>query len=187
MELLGWGPTGAVRTLSWYDTDPATVAELVEAVDSATASSVQAGDGGTYAFLAQAAFEFDDALLTALGEPAVVFLPPVVFRECGDAVFEAAGEAAALSRLHASLDDLLDVSIRRVRPFRRDGGSAALTERQQAALSAAVAVGYYEVPRTGAVADVADALDCAPSTAGELLRKAEARLVTDAVAASEGP
>ena len=39
-------------------------------------------------------------------------------------------------------------------------------------------VGYYAVPRTGDVDDVATELDCAHSTAGELLRKAEAALVT---------
>jgi len=45
----------------------------------------------------------------------------------------------------------------------------------------AVDVGYYDVPRTGDTEAVAAALDCEPSTAGELLRKAEAAVVTDSV------
>ncbi|WP_370628387.1 helix-turn-helix domain-containing protein [Halorientalis salina] len=59
-----------------------------------------------------------------------------------------------------------------------------LTDRQQEAVRAAIDHGYYEVPRSGSVEDVAAALDCAPSTASNHLRKAEARLA-EAVASVE--
>lgn len=52
-----------------------------------------------------------------------------------------------------------------------------LPSRQRAALVAALDVGYYEVPREATRADVADRLDCAPSTASEHLQKAERALV----------
>jgi predicted DNA binding protein len=84
-----------------------------------------------------------------------------------------------VSTLHDELAELGSVSIERVHPFERRQSPAALTDRQRAALDAAVEVGYYEVPREGSVADVAAALDCAHSTAGELLRKAEAAVVRE--------
>jgi predicted DNA binding protein len=52
-----------------------------------------------------------------------------------------------------------------------------LPSRQHEALAAALDVGYYEVPREATRADVADRLDCAPSTASEHLQKAERALV----------
>lgn len=51
-----------------------------------------------------------------------------------------------------------------------------LTERQQETLRTAVDVGYYRTPREATIDDVADAIDCAPGTAGEHLRKIEARV-----------
>jgi hypothetical protein len=54
-------------------------------------------------------------------------------------------------------------------------------DRQREAITAASEVGYYDVPRTGSVAEVADRLGCAKSTASNHLRKAEARLVGEVV------
>jgi len=50
---------------------------------------------------------------------------------------------------------------------------STLTERQQAAVKAAVACGYYAVPREGSLSDVAEGLDCAESTVSILLRRAD--------------
>lgn len=52
-----------------------------------------------------------------------------------------------------------------------------LPPRQREALAVAHEAGYYAVPREATRDEVAAALDCAPSTASEHLRKAEARLV----------
>lgn len=56
-----------------------------------------------------------------------------------------------------------------------------LSRRQREAVAAAWDVGYYEVPREADVDAVAAELDCALSTASELLRRAESRLVADAL------
>ncbi|QIB74955.1 bacterio-opsin activator [Halogeometricum borinquense] len=178
MELLIWGPTANVTTLSWFDTDPETVRELLTAVGTLSAVSLVAGDDGTYAFAHQTGFEFDDDVLDLLASASVVFLPPVTFFEDGTATFEAVGETADLSDFYRQLGTLLDVRIERVHDFQRGSNPANLTTRQQSALETAVAVGYYDVPRTGTVEDIAAELDCATSTAGELLRKAESAVVT---------
>jgi hypothetical protein len=54
----------------------------------------------------------------------------------------------------------------------------ALTDRQREVVRAAVEVGYYDNPRKATHEDVADRLDCTASTAGEHLRKAEAKIMT---------
>ena len=59
---------------------------------------------------------------------------------------------------------------------------ASLTARQRAAVRAALDLGYYDVPREADHEAVADAIDCAPSTAAEHLRKAEATLLRGAMA-----
>jgi predicted DNA binding protein len=145
-------------------------------------SSLVPGTDGTYAFLRQAEYEFAGVILETIAESDVIFVPPVVFRDTGTVRFEAVGESAALSAFHDALAELGELSIERVEPFERPNAPSALTDRQFAALEAAVATGYYEVPREGTVAEIARELDCSKSTAGELVRKAEAAVLRDYVA-----
>lgn len=56
-----------------------------------------------------------------------------------------------------------------------------LSDRQLEALSVAVELGYYELPRKATSEDVARELGCATSTAAEHLRKAEATLAKSLV------
>jgi len=175
--LLMWGPRSTITTLSWYDGDPVALREVLGAVESETTSELVAGDGGTYAFVRQKRYGFDDDLLELVTDAGVVFLPPITFHESGEATFEAVGTTPLLSAFHETLRQRLETRIDRVTDFHRHGTGAALTERQRTALAAARAAGYYEIPRTGSVADVAESLDCSSSTAGELLRRAEAALV----------
>jgi predicted DNA binding protein len=123
-------------------------------------------------------WSFFAANASACGAPPENPTPPVTFFSAGTVRFEAVGESRFLSEFYTELNDLLDVSIERVRGFRRWSSPTDVTERQRAALEAAVAVGYYAVPRSGTVDDFADRLDCAHSTAGELLRKAKSAVVT---------
>jgi predicted DNA binding protein len=178
-ELLMWSPTEDATSLFWCDGDRETTEAALAAIDSLRAShSVEDADG-TYAFLRQDDYEFSTAVLDAVADARVIFLPPVVFLETGDVRFEAVGETTALSAFHEDLSELGDLAVERVQAFERTHSASPLTDRQRAALEAAVAVGYYEVPRTGSVADVGATLDCSSSTAGELLRKAEAAVVRE--------
>lgn len=180
-ELLMWGPTDTVTTLFCYDGPKPAVRELLGAVDSIERSTLVEATAGTYGFVYQSEYELAEAVLELVEEARVIFLPPVTFFETGRVRFKAVGESTALSELYAGLSRVLETTIERVQPFRRHGSTARLTDRQQAALTAAVEVGYYAVPRTGDTEAVAAALNCEPSTAGELIRKAEARVITDYV------
>ncbi|MFD1644642.1 helix-turn-helix domain-containing protein [Haloarchaeobius litoreus] len=177
-ELLMWGPMDTVTTLAWYDGTPGAVRSLLDPVESITAVDLVAGDGGTYAFVHQTEYELGAPVLDLVADSGVVFLPPVTFEAGGRARVEAVGESEFLAEFHADLREHVDATVERVADFRRWSTPAVdVTPRRHEALAAAVAVGYYDVPRTGSVADVAAELDCAASTAGELLRKGEAALV----------
>lgn len=176
-ELLMWSPTADATTLVWCDGGRAATERAVEAIDSLLVSDLVEDVDGTYAFLRQSDYEFPAALLDVVAESQVIFLPPVVFLETGEIRFEAVGEATALSAFHGELSDLGEPTIERVREFERSRSPSSLTDRQRAALEAAVSLGYYEVPREGTVADIASVLDCSTSTAGELVRKAEAAVI----------
>jgi hypothetical protein len=180
-ELLMWSPTAEATTLCWVDGDRATTETAVGAVASLQESTFVPDAEGTYAFLQQAEYEFPGTILEAIGAATVIFVPPVVFLDTGEIQFEAVGETTGLGALHEELAGLGELTIERVHEFERASTPSPLTERQRAALDAAVEAGYYNVPREGSVADIAAALECSTSTAGELLRKAEAAVVQDYV------
>lgn len=185
-ELLTWGPTADVTALLWVDGGRAVARDLLGAVGSLTTAQFVVGDGGTYAFVHQREYEFDDAVMALVSRSRVAFLPPVTFLDGGVVEFEAAGGAGALGEFYEGLGELGSVTVERVGDFERGRAapSARLTDRQRSALETAVAAGYYDVPRTGSVREVAAELDCAASTAGELLRKAEAAVVSGYVGAT---
>ncbi|AKU08867.1 MULTISPECIES: helix-turn-helix domain-containing protein [Haloferax] len=180
-ELLMWSPTADATTLFWFDGDRDAADALVSGVDSLVRAHFVEGAEGTYGFLHQRDYEFADPLLGVVADARVIFLPPVVFHATGSVRFEAVGEVSALSAFYDDIAALGDLTVERVKPFDRRRSPSQLTDRQRAALETAVSAGYYEIPREGSVADVADALDCSTSTAGELLRKAEATVLREFV------
>ncbi|AHZ23724.1 bacterio-opsin activator [Haloferax mediterranei ATCC 33500] len=177
-ELLMWSPTEDATTLLWCDGDRADTERVVAGIDSLVTSHFVGGTDGTYVFLRQDGYEFSATLLDIVADSRVIFLPPVVFSEDGTVEFEAVGESTALSAFYEALSELGSLTIERVSEFERRNSPSQLTSRQQAALETAVSVGYYEVPRDGSVENVADELDCSTSTAGELIRKAEAAVIS---------
>lgn len=106
-------------------------------------------------------------------------VPPVEWNADGTYTFAIVGTEADLQSAVGEVPEGVDVTVEAV------GGTAVaadsvidrLTVRQRETLDAAVELGYYDVPRTATVEDLAAELDCAPSTAGEHLQKAEATLV----------
>lgn len=54
----------------------------------------------------------------------------------------------------------------------------ALTARQREVVEVAHEAGYFEIPRTASVADVAETLELDPSTVGEHLQRAQRNLVS---------
>lgn len=176
-ELLMWSPTEDATTLLWCDSDRDETEQVITAIDSLRLYNVMEDNDGTYTFLQQDDYEFSPAMLDAIAGAQVIFLPPVVFLENGAVRFEAVGGATALSQFHDKLSEFGDLTIEHVYEFERQGSPSQLTDRQRVALESAVAAGYYEVPRDGSIKDITTSLDCSPSTAGELIRKAESAVI----------
>lgn len=128
-----------------------------------------------YAYVREESSEFDARLQTAFQGPGLLVVPPVEFRSDGTARLTVVGEPAALQSTLEDVPAEASVDVERIGEYdgSAPGPGAALTDRQREAVAAALDVGYYDVPRSGSLDDVADELDCAPGTASEHLRKAE--------------
>lgn len=165
---------------------------LADALDDAdgVARYDLAGADGDYAYVytRETATPANRAFRATFTRDSLVTTLPVVYRAGGTASFTVVGRPGDLQDALAEAREVGDVAVERLGDYDpRDAGHAsALTDRQREALAAGVAVGYYDVPRTGSQSDVADELGCAPSTAAEHLQKAEAALVREAVRGERG-
>jgi hypothetical protein len=114
----------------------------------------------------------------------LVVVPPICFDSDAGMDLTLVGDGEDIQTVLADIPDAVDVTVRRVGRYDRRGGTTAavLSDRQLDALGHALAIGYYELPREGTLRDVADALDCAESTASELLRRAERSVLSHALA-----
>lgn len=120
----------------------------------------------------------DERLLESLTKGSLVVLPPIEYRSDWTIRFSVVGESEDLRRALEGIPEGIEATVGRVGEY--DGNDAAvgaLTDRQREALRVARELGYFDVPRTASVEDVAAALDCAPGTAAEHLRKAEATVM----------
>lgn len=76
-------------------------------------------------------------------------------------------------------------TLRRLTPAGGDGArQGGLTDRQREALLTAHEMGYFEIPRTASLEDVASELDITASSLSERLRRAQSHLVDTAVSYS---
>jgi hypothetical protein len=116
----------------------------------------------------------------ALDRDAVLVVPPVELRSDRTVRQTLVGKSDALSAAGEALPAAVDVEVLRTGTYDRSLGVRP-SERQREALAAAWATGYYEVPREGGIEAVAEALYCATSTASDLLRRAERRVVAAAL------
>ena len=126
----------------------------------------------------------DRSFADAFSQPGLLVVPPVEYRDDGSIRLTAVGPAGAVQSAVESVPETMGVDVRAVGEF--DAGRLdarlELTQRQFAAVSAAVGVGYYATPREATLEDVAAQLDCSTGTAGELLRRAERTVMADLVA-----
>jgi hypothetical protein len=140
-----------------------------------------------YVYAREVLPEYGAALVGAVAQPGILGLMPVEYRADGTVRLTVVGPAGRLQDAVDEMPERMDVEVLEVGEYdaRRLDAGGDLTDRQFEAVAAAVDVGYYETPREGAVADVADRIDCSASTAAELLRRAERSVMRRVV--STGP
>jgi predicted DNA binding protein len=164
--------------------DPAVLTAATETRGIVSVRTSATENGWTYVLLEARPRETPlfAAVHEARARGGLVVRKPVVFRDCTMS-YRLFGESAAIQAAIERAPDVMDVRVEEIATLRgdHDRPGATLSDRQRAAVVAAVELGYYDHPRDATHADVADRLDCAPGTAGEHLRKAEAKLVTGAL------
>lgn len=138
-----------------------------------------AGDDAFYAYVRDATNEPLRELFGAVTRSPVVVLPPLSYHPDGSVSYSVLGPPEDIQEAIDAVPDPVSVSVEEVSGLAGTPGVAEglLTDRQREAVEAALEVGYYDIPRTGSQADVAEAMGCAPSTAAEHLRKAEAEVL----------
>ncbi|TMT87672.1 bacterio-opsin activator [Haloterrigena sp. H1] len=120
----------------------------------------------------------DKRLLELFTQGSLVTLPPLEYRSDWTVRFSVVGEPPDIRQALADVPDGIETTVDRVGEYDGcDAAVGALTSRQREALRVARSLGYFDVPRTASVEDVAAALECAPGTAAEHLRKAEATVI----------
>jgi len=138
-------------------------------------------DDAFYVYVEEAPAAVDAALIDAFDANRVVAVPPIAYHTDRTMSLGVVGAPAVLRDVLDGVPDAIDVTVDRVvdDPPGDPGVGVDLTDRQLAAVRAAQRLGYYEVPREAGVEDVADAIDCAPGTAAEHLRRAEHGVLGD--------
>lgn len=150
--------------------------EALAGVETVQEYALSTQTGETFAVYVQEALSAHDRELTeAFGRAGLVTLLPVVYRADGTARITLVGPPAVIQ---AALEDAppgVSVTVLDLGSYdaRRITGEDDLTARQMEAVRVAVEQGYYDDPREAGVAEVAEPLDCTPSTAAEHLRRAE--------------
>jgi len=122
-------------------------------------------------------------MFNPIGAGSIVVVPPVIYHEDGSVSMSVFGSDTELQAALATLTAPVDLSVLEVSSLGAIPAlaEASLTDRQYEALTAAVEVGYYEIPREASQEDVAAAIGLAPTTAADHLRRAEASLLKSAV------
>lgn len=118
-------------------------------------------------------------LFGRVAEGGIIIVPPIVYRSDGTVMLSLFGPDAAVQAAVEDVPGPVGLQVEAVTGLQSTGVTAEtrLSKRQREALVAALELGYYEVPREASHEAVAEAIDCAPSTAAEHLRKAESNLI----------
>lgn len=140
-------------------------------------------DGSVYVFVCQETREEDVVFRQAFERLELIVVPPIVYDEDAAMNLTVVGDGSNLGTLVENMPAEITVTVERIGDYDRTYATLVerLTDRQFQALETATALGYYDVPRTASLSDVADALDCAESTASTLIRKGEASIVSRVV------
>lgn len=139
-------------------------------------------DGGGYSVFVHVTPEEPMSELLALADRHALLIDrPLSFTADGIEV-RVVGTESSLRGALADFPESIDARIESAGEY-SPGAPTLLeevTERQREAVETALELGYYETPRGATYEEIAAELDCAASTANELLRRAESRLVESA-------
>ncbi|QLH78096.1 helix-turn-helix domain-containing protein [Halosimplex rubrum] len=178
---LQWNFTGdALGILHYVEGDADAFAAAADDIGEVVGYDIEpVGDDAFYAYVRDATTAALAALFDPVSRGGIVVVPPVVYGADGTVTLTIFGPDEELQAAMGEIPEPIEVTVEAVGSLAtsRVAPTARLTDRQREAVEAGLDLGYYDVPRTADHEAVADALDCAPSTAAEHLRKAESKLL----------
>lgn len=141
-------------------------------------------DGTFYLYVSERPSARGQQFAGAFARPGVIVVTPIDYRADGTVRLTLVGPAGELQDALEETPAGMEATVHSLGEYdaRRFDAGGDLTDRQFEAVTAAIDCGYYETPSEGGVDDVSDRLDCTPSTAAELLRRAEKRVMRRVVA-----
>ncbi|QSW99681.1 helix-turn-helix domain-containing protein [Haloterrigena alkaliphila] len=175
--IVGGQAVDGVETItSFVYGDPEAYEALLADLETVLEYDITPTEDGFFLYLRRGLGADGLSLLNALAQETVVVVPPIEVRSDRTLRLTVVGHPAALTAVMDEVPDGMTMDVRWVSGDVTVTGTS-ITDRQQAALRAARAVGYYEIPRESGIEAVADELECAVSTASELVRRGEANAV----------
>jgi predicted DNA binding protein len=159
--------------------DRAAVESILESADGIVDYHLTAAGQTSYVHVHFEPTETARALLDLRRSHELVVRTPIRWLSDGRIEVSAVGDDRTLQAAVAALPESLGVELVEIGSYEPsvDRAEDILTERQLEVLDAALAVGYYEEPREGTQADVAEAVGLAPATVGEHLRRIEGKVL----------
>lgn len=186
-RLLDWnlGSSGSPTVLYAIDGAPSRFNRRARAIDAVSSIDIESIDEETFYALATidpAGVPLLQRLLSILTRSGLVVVTPVVYRD-NQVSAGLVGRSDALQQTVDTFPESVDVDIREVGavPALRGPRMTVLSDRQRQALEVALDIGYYDRSGEATHEDIAEQLECAPSTASEHLKKAEAKLVKSTI------
>lgn len=177
-ELLTWSvrpEEGVEYALFYVEADLDRYREAIRGVESIVEYRLApVDDASVHVWACEEIRPEERAWRAAFEDRHLVVVPPVRFDEDAVMGMTIVGDGRDIQQVLGDLPEAVEVTVEEVGTYDRRGGTpaGALTDRQLEAVRAALELGYYEVPREASLADVADALGCAESSASMLLRRA---------------
>lgn len=174
--ILGGQAVDGVETItSFVDGDPTAYEPLVADRETVREYEITPAEDGFFLYLRQELGPEGVSLLDALAQETVVVVPPIEVRADRTMRLTLVGHPDDLGTILETVPEGVSLDVLWARDELTVSGS--VSDRQREALEVARALGYYEIPRRNGIEAVAAELECAVSTASELLRRGEARAV----------
>ena len=152
-------------------------AVLADHSDVLTYEHTESG-GHRYCFVHVVERDYLSDLLEIVDEHALVVDRPIRFVDGGIALTVAGPAGSLQEAFHTATDEVrAEVEWSGEYDPAVEDALSKLTSRQREAIQTAYDLGFYEKPRRTSYEEIAAELECAPSTANELLRRAETVVV----------
>lgn len=182
VELINWNVTDEpIGLLHRIQGDRAAfAADLDEIPQVVEYTTTPVNSDSFYIYIRDTSTPIANQLFDMFAHGSLIVIPPAKYNTDGTFTGTVIGSATELQAAIERVPFGIGATIERIGgpDVSQTAVTARLSDRQHEAIVAGIEMGYYSIPRQATHADVAAAMDSAPSTVSEHLRKAEAKIIT---------